>query len=254
MTNATPGPAGKVLILGALSAVAEQTARLHAAEGAHLTLVARKSEALDNVAQDLRTRGASQVDTLILDLADAAQATDLVSQWNEAMGGLSHAYLFYGILGDQDEAQSNLDQAESIAQINYTSAIRWAAAIGNVLEAQGSGVIVGISSVAGDRGRQSNYVYGSAKAGFSTFLQGLDHRLAVSGARALTVKMGFVVSPMTEGMDRSSPLWTQPQDAARLIVKAASKRRGIIYTPWFWRFIMLIIRSVPHSIFIKSKL
>lgn len=252
-----PGPnAGRrVVILGALSAIAVATARIYASEGAKLLLVARNADRLERIAGDLRARGAMSVDTAAIDLAgEAENAREHLAGWVATLGGLDHALLFYGYLGDQQAAQTDPDELSRILTVNFTSAAHWSEAIAAHYRKQDRGALVVISSVAGDRGRQSNYAYGAAKGGISLYIQGLAHSLASTGAHATAIKLGFVDTPMTDGMDKSGPLWATPAQVAPVIHKAAEKGGPFHYGPWFWRWIMLIIRSVPAFIMHRTKL
>lgn len=260
-TTAAPEPAANpnagrhVLILGALSAIAVATARLYAAEGARLVLVARNKERLDRVADDLRARGALAVETVTLDLvSEAPKAREHLADWSKLGGGLDHTLIFYGYLGDQKQAQEDPVELERILAVNFTSAAHWSEAIAARYRQQDHGSLVVISSVAGDRGRQSNYAYGAAKGAITLFVQGLAHSLASTRAHATAVKLGFVDTPMTDGMDKSGALWASPAQVATTIRKAADTTGPIHYGPWFWRWIMLVIRAVPAFIFHRTKL
>ena len=245
----------RAVILGALSAIAEETARLLAAEGARLCLVARNAERLQALAADLRLRGAAQVETAAHDLAEADDAPAKLAEWAGALGGLDEVYVFYGALGDQARSERDPAAAREAIDVNFTSQALWSLAAANMLEAQGAGALVMVSSVAGDRGRMSNYVYGAAKGGMSILGQGIAHRLAqAGGARATVVKLGFVRTPMTAGMNRSGPLWADASTAARAVREAARKGGPVIYAPWFWRLILLAIRLTPAAIFHKTRL
>ncbi len=250
-----PGAGRRVLILGALSAIAIATARLYAAEGARLTLVARNKERLDRIADDLRARGAVEVDAIALDLvSEAGSARKHLADWIKSMGGLDHALIFYGYLGDQEKAQTDPEELDRILAVNFTSAAQWSEAVAAHYRKQNHGSLVVISSVAGDRGRQSNYAYGAAKGAITLYVQGLAHSLASTGAHATAVKLGFVDTPMTDGMDKSGALWASPAQVATTIRKSADTKGPIHYGPWFWRPIMLIIRAVPSFIFHRTKL
>lgn len=245
----------RVLILGAQSAIAVATARLYAAEGARLVLVARNQDRLDRIADDLRARGALEVEAITLDLvAEAASARKHLADWQKLVGGLDHAHIFYGYLGDQEKAQTDPEELDRILTVNFTSAAQWSEAIAAHYRKQKHGSLVVISSVAGDRGRQSNYAYGAAKGAITLFVQGLAHSLASTGAHATAIKLGFVDTPMTDGMDKSGPLWASPAQVAATIRKAADTKGPIHYGPWFWRPIMLVIRAVPAFIFHRTKL
>lgn len=254
MTDAQAQP-NRVVILGALSAIAVATARIYAAEGASLVLVARNAQRLKLEADDLRARGAAKVETVDLDLeAAASDAQKHLADWSQRLGGIDHVIVLYGYLGSQEAAATDAGELKRILATNFTSAALWCEAAAGVLRAQGRGSLVAISSVAGDRGRQSNYAYGAAKGGLALYVQGLAHSLAPVGARAVAMKLGFVDTPMTDGMDKSGALWAQPEDVARAIRKAADRGGPIQYAPGIWRMIMLAIRSTPSFVFHKTKL
>jgi short-subunit dehydrogenase len=141
-----------------------------------------------------------------------------------------------------------------LLQVNFTSAAAWCQAIAAVFERQRSGALLVIGSVAGDRGRASNYVYGASKAGLGVFVEGVAHRLAGTGSRAVLIKPGFVDTPMTAGVARKSALWARPETVARVIVASANRGGPVVYAPWFWRAIMLVVRNVPSTIFHKTRL
>lgn len=248
-------PANRVVILGALSAIAVATARIYAAEGAALVLAARNAQRLKSLADDLRARGAMQVETAALDLeAVSAEAPHHLEMWSRAMGGIDHVLVIYGYLGSQDKASSDPAELSHIVSSNFSSAVMWCEAAAQIVRAQGKGSVVAVSSVAGDRGRQSNYAYGAAKGGLALYMQGLAHSLAKSGGRAVAVKPGFVDTPMTDGMNKSGALWAKPEQIGKAIRRAADKGGPIQYAPGLWRMIMLVIRSVPAFVFHKTKL
>ncbi|MGP1276138.1 MAG: SDR family NAD(P)-dependent oxidoreductase [Caulobacterales bacterium] len=253
----TTEPARKIIILGALSAMAAATARRLAEGGASLTLSGRTGEALERDAQDLRARGASHVSTLVADLADTSDCDALLMRASEAMGGLDTVLVFYGSLGDQSRAEQEPAHADAIITINYSSTVHWVLAAARVLEktAGARGVLLTASSVAGDRGRRSNYVYGSAKAGLSVLMQGLAHKWAAmdNAPSAVNLRLGFVETPMTDGIEnRGGPLWAKPDDIAGIVVRRLEKPgHPTVYAPWFWRCIMVIIRALPTAIFNK---
>ena len=248
-------PSNRVVILGALSAIAMATARIYAAEGAALVLVARNAERLKGLADDLRTRGAVQVETAAMDLeASAANARALMNEWKAKLGGLDHVHVIYGYLGTQDKATSDPSELARITSSNYSTAVQWCEAAANILRVQKHGAVVAISSVAGDRGRQSNYAYGAAKGGLALYMQGLAHSLAPTGARAVAVKPGFVDTPMTDGLKKGGALWASPEKVGKIIRRAADKGGPVQYAPGLWRMIMLVIRTVPSFVFHKTKL
>jgi short-subunit dehydrogenase len=242
----------KVIVLGALSAVAEQTARLYAAEGAELMLAGRDHDRLEAVAADLKVRGAAKAEVAALDLAaEAGEARfqALVA----ALGGVDHVILAYGVLGGS-ELETDLAAARALLEVDFTSAALWALAAANQLERQKGGALVAIGSVAGDRGRASNYVYGAAKAGLAVLMQGLAHRLSRVGARAVVVKPGFIDTPMTAHMPKSGPLWARPEAVARIVRRAADTGGPVVYAPGFWRLILLIIRTLPAPVLHRTRL
>jgi decaprenylphospho-beta-D-erythro-pentofuranosid-2-ulose 2-reductase len=256
MTSSHQGKQGarRILVLGALSAIAEAAARIWAAQGAHLVLAGRGQDRLESVAADLRIRGA-QVDILPGDLADMDCATSL-HQMAERLGGLDIVLVAYGVLTDQKLAESDPHVAQRSFAINFTSAAGWCLAAANILETQRRGALIVIGSVAGDRGRASNYVYGAAKAGLGILVQGIAHRLARVGARAVLIRPGYVDTPMTAHMVPKGLLWSKPGRIAEIIVRAGAEdgTPPVIYAPWFWRWIMLVIRLMPAFIFHRTKL
>lgn len=243
----------KILIIGASSAIAEATARRWAARGDALFLVARDAARLDAIAADLRVRGAAGVACHAMDATDLAAHAAMLEAALAALGGLDVALIAHGTLPEQKACAASVEQTLAAIAVNGTSVIALATRIGNLLEQQKGGVLAVIGSVAGDRGRQSNYVYGTAKGMVDIFMQGLRHRLAKSGAQALTIKPGFVDTPMTRDFAKGA-LWAQPDDIARGIVKAVDARRDVAYLPGFWRLIMLVIRHIPEKIFKKTSL
>ncbi len=245
----------RVVVLGALSAIAMAAARVYAAEGAALTLVARNADRLKDLAADLKARGAVQVEIAVMDLeADAVNAARHLADWSARMGGIDHIHVVYGYLGAQDNASADPTELSRITVSNFASAVHWCEAAANVLRAQMHGSLVAVSSVAGDRGRQSNYAYGAAKGGIALFVQGIAHSLAGTGARAVVVKPGFVDTPMTDGLKKGGPLWASADQVGRALRRAADKGGPIQYAPGKWRVVMAIIRSVPAFVFHKTKL
>ncbi len=247
------GAPRRIVILGAASAIAEAAARLWATEGARLALVGRNADRLEAIASDLLARGAAAVETLVADCA-SADATASLDKIAERLGGLDIVLLAYGVLGAQSELERDPGAAADLLKTNFVSAAGWCLAAASHFERQGSGALVVIGSVAGDRGRASNYVYGASKAGLGVLVQGLAHRLAKSGARAVLIKPGFVDTPMTAHIARKGALWAQPETVAHAIVNAADKGGPITYAPFYWRGIMAIIRGVPSLIFHRGNL
>lgn len=247
-----------VLVLGALSAVARASARRLAEKGASFFLIARNAAELEREADDLRVRGAKQVATLALDLADTSDCDGVLQRARVSLDSLDTILLFYGVLGDQSRAESEPGEAARIIDVTYTSAAQWVLAGARALEkhAGSRGVLITASSVAGDRGRRSNFVYGSAKAGLSVLMQGLAHRWSrlKDAPRAVNLKLGFVDTPMTDAVEKGGLLWAQPDDVARVVERSIETGGPTVYAPWFWRWIMLAIRVTPHIIFRRVNL
>lgn len=245
--------AKRVIVIGALSTIAMHACRLLASQGASLGLLARNGARLEDLAKDLRTRGAANVATQAQDLDQAQNAAADLDRMVQAIGGADAVMIFYGYLGDQSRAESDPEEALRIISTNFVSASAWALAGAALLEKRNTpgSVLLGISTVAGDRGRRSNYIYGAAKGGFSTLLQGIAHRMAAkpSGPRTKIIKFGFVDTAMTAGIPKGGPLWVSPATAAGYVVRALDRGGPIIYAPWFWRWIMLVIRVLPAPIF-----
>jgi short-subunit dehydrogenase len=244
--------AQRIVIIGAASAMAEAAARLWAAQGARIALVGRNGARLQAIAADLKARGATELTIAELDCAKADASAEL-NKLASDFCGLDIVLLAYGVLGDQGACERDPAASAEMLQVNFTSASAWCQAAANVFEAQKSGSLLVIGSVAGDRGRQSNYVYGASKAGLGVLVQGIAHRLARNGARAVLIKPGFVDTPMTSAFPKG-PLWAKADALGAIIVAAAQKGGPVVYAPSFWRFIMLVIRSVPSAVFHKTKL
>jgi len=242
----------KILIVGATSAIAEAVARLYAQRGDALALVARNERQLSAIADDLRVRGAAAVHTQLLDANELARHEAALAAAVQALDGLDVALIAHGTLSDQAACQSSVERMLQELQTNALSAMSLCTLLANRFEQQGSGTLAVISSVAGDRGRASNYVYGAAKAALSAFLSGLRQRLAPAGVRVLTIKPGFVDTPMTAQFKKGA-LWATPQKVAQDIVRAIDSGRPVLYTPWFWWGIMAIIRAIPERIFLRLK-
>lgn len=243
----------KVLIVGATSAIAQQVARRCAERGDALFLVARGLDKLQPIADDLSVRGAAQVATHALDADEIDHHAAMLDAAEQALGGLDTVLVAYGTLPDQDECAASPHAALQAWHTNAMSVIALVTDVANRMETRGAGLIAVISSVAGDRGRASNYVYGSAKAGLNAYLDGLRHRLYGSGVQVLTVRPGLVDTPMTAGMDKG-PLFAKPDKVGGDIFKAMNNRRAVVYTPGIWRWIMTIICCVPRFIFHRTQL
>ena len=235
------------LVVGATSSLAQALCRVLAKRGYSLTLAGRDEEELQLLASDIAVRFGSECRLMRADLA----APDFSPEECVALAGeFDSLILATGDMGNGDNR--DLVNLSYVTHLNYTVPAQLAAAAAEQMAARGGGTIVVISSVAGDRGRQSNYAYGSAKAALSTFASGLRNRYAKERVHVLTVKPGFVDTPMTWGM--KSPLIAARESVAETIARAMKKKKNVIYTPFFWRFIMLIIRHIPEPIFKRLKL
>ncbi|WP_137191117.1 SDR family oxidoreductase [Stenotrophomonas rhizophila] len=241
----------KVLIIGATSAIAEAVARLYAARGSALFLVGRNAARLETIAADLRVRGAQRVDTGVLDMNDVAgHAAMLDAAW-AATGGIDSVLVAHGTLPDQEACEQSVDLAMREFVTNGTSTIALCVALAQRLPS-GANLAV-ISSVAGDRGRASNYLYGSAKAAVTAFLSGLGQKLGKRGINVLTIKPGFVDTPMTRDFKKGA-LWASADKVAQGIVRASDRRRAVAYLPGFWWAIMMVIKNIPEFVFRRIKL
>lgn len=240
-----------VLILGAGSDMAVAIARQFAGNKYDIQLAARNAASLSALAQDLRIRYQVNASAHTFDATDFASHAAFYTSLPVAP---DITIAVFGYLGLQEKGQSDWNEAVRILHTNYTGAVSILNIVAEDYAIRGHGTIVGISSVAGERGRQSNYLYGSAKAGFTAYLSGLRNRLFHKGVHVLTVKPGFVYTRMTENLKTPASLTAQPQEVAKDIYKAVIAKKDLIYTKWFWRYIMLIIKSIPEGIFKKLKL
>ena len=242
----------RILIIGATSAIAERSARIWAARGAaELFLAARNEARLAAVARDLEVRGAGRVVVRPFEAGDtAARHAELIAAAWEALGRVDAILIAHGDLPDQAACEADPARALAALEINASSAIALMTLAAPRLEAQGSGTLAVISSPAGDRGRAGNYVYGAAKAAVSAFASGLGQRLARSGVAVVTLKPGFVDTPMTAAL-KKGPLWSSPERVATGIVRAMDARRPIAYVPGWWWAVMLVVRLLPERVFRK---
>jgi decaprenylphospho-beta-D-erythro-pentofuranosid-2-ulose 2-reductase len=243
----------QIVILGATSAIAEATARIWAGQGARLMLVARDAARAETIAADLKMRGAADAGIVALDCAKAdaeAELGKIISQ----IGRLDILLLAYGTLGDQRALETAPAAAAEMIRTNFDSAALWCLAVAAILERQRSGTLLVIGSVAGDRGRRSNYLYGATKGGLALLVEGIAHRLAPLGARAVVIKPGLVDTPMTAAFNKKGPLWAKPEAVARAIARSAEKGGPVVYAPAFWMAIMFAVRNLPWAIFRKTRL
>ena len=238
----------KVLIVGATSAIAEETARLFAKDMDRLFLVGRNESKLISLSRDLALRGAEQVDYAVLDLIRTDLHPEVIEKALQKMGGLDTVLIAHGSLPDQKACQASYVATLREIETNLLSVISFLTLLGNFFEKQGSGTIAVISSVAGDRGRMSNYVYGSSKAALNAFLSGLRGRLYKAGVQVITIKPGFVDTPMTAEFKKGF-LWASSESVGKGIYRAIQKKKTVVYLPGFWRLIMLVIRAIPENFF-----
>ena len=234
------------LVIGATSDIGRAIARKLAAGGCALQLAARDPAQLRREMRDLRARAGATVTAHRCDVLDEDGGISLLDTLDPLP---DVAVCVVGRLGDQAESQRDGSAAERVMRTNYVGPALLTGALAERFERRGSGVLVGVSSVAGERGRASNYVYGSAKAGFTAFLSGLRARLAASGVHVATVKPGFVRTRMTDGMDLPARLTATPEEVAAAVVAAIRRPRDVIYVRRVWRPIMFVLRALPERLF-----
>ena len=237
-----------ILIIGATSAIAEHCARIWAARGDALHLVARREQHVQVIASDLKVRGASEVTTYVTDLNDMDKHEELLNVADDALTSVDIVLIAHGTLSNQKSCELSVEESLQEIQTNALSTISLLTVIANRFEAKKSGTICVISSVAGDRGRASNYVYGSAKAMVTAFTSGLRQRLYKSNVSVVTIKPGFVDTPMTSDFKKGF-LWAKPNTVANKIVKAIDNKNAEVYAPTFWWFVMKIVMALPNSLF-----
>jgi short-subunit dehydrogenase len=243
--------AKKILVLGATSGIAEATCRIWAAQGAQLFLVARNADKLAAVAADLKLRGASYVGTAVADLDDTDKHAELLTHAVNSLTGMDIAFLAHGILGDQARGEQEFEQAAQIIYTNFMAPVSLLTWLANYCVQRHAGVIAVLSSVAGERGRKSNYIYASSKAGLTAFLSGLRNRIDREGVTVITIKPGPVNTSMTAHMNIRK---ADVNKVASTIVKAIDKRVDTLYVPSIFLPIMFIVRHIPERIFKKLNL
>ena len=240
-----------VLIIGAKSDIAKEIARTYAKNGYNLYLAARKAEELEDLKQDIQVRSGVEVKLQEFDITAYDTHEEFYSSLEEKPLGV---IVVSGYMVEQKLAQKNFNESLQTINVNYTGAVSILNIIANDFEQERRGFIVGVSSVAGDRGRKANYIYGSAKAAFSAYLGGLRNRLFDSGVSVLTVKPGFVNTKMTENLDLPEKLTAEPEDVANDIYNAQQKGRNVLYTKSIWMLVMLIIKHIPEFMFKKMSI
>ncbi len=243
----------KILVIGATSLIAEHCARIWAKRGDSLFLVGRDHNRLDILTSDLSLRGASEVQNYVLDISKLNEHLSMLEKAATSLNGIDIVLIAHGNLSDQTLCQNDVNLAISEIELNALSVISLLTHLANKFEKKNSGVIAVLSSVAGDRGRSSNYVYGSAKAMLTCFTSGLRQRLHYSNVSVLTIKPAYIDTPMTANYKKGI-LWRTAKSVAPSIVKAIDLRRDEIYVPKFWWIIMTIIRLIPTTIFKRLNL
>ncbi|MDR2678426.1 MAG: SDR family oxidoreductase [Zoogloeaceae bacterium] len=244
----------RILIIGASSAIAAACARLWAADGARLFLVARDAEKLAVLASDFHTRGAVEIIPYQMDASDTSAHAAMIQQAFQAFQGLDIALIAHGTLPDQTACEQDAALTLREFSLNGLSVIALLTGLAPCFEKQQGGALAVITSVAGDRGRPSNYVYGSAKAAVSTFCEGLRARLFRHGVTLTDIRPGFVATPMTRGLPLPGLLTSTPEAVAKRIVPAIGRGTDVLYTPFYWRFILYAIRLLPRAVFKRLKL
>ncbi len=243
-----------VLIIGATSAIATACARLWAAEQANFFLVGRNNDKLEQTANDLKARGAVNTHIYTLDVNDFASHAKMLETCFDKLEKVDIALFAHGTLPDQNACEQSVELALQEFSSNCLSIIALLTLLANRMETQHSGTIAVISSVAGDRGRQSNYLYGTAKAAVTTFCEGLRARMFKVGVHVMTIKPGFVDTPMTQGLPLPGLLVASPEKVAGVIHKGIKRQTDMVYAPDFWWLIMVIIKNIPSFIFKRTKL
>jgi len=242
-----------IVIIGATSAIATATARRWAVPANRVVLMGRNAEGMDALSKDLAVRGAGAVDVVVEDPSDVESHPATVARVTETLQTIDIVLIAHGSLPDQKATEADTALFLREFTVNALSVMSYAGLFANVLEAQGSGCVAVITSVAGDFGRQSNYTYGSAKGAVNVFLQGLRNRLHARGVRVVTIKPGFVDTPMTAHLKKGL-LWAQPDTVAARIVAFCATGDGEHYVPGFWRLIMTVLQTIPASVRVKLKL
>jgi len=243
----------KIFIAGALSAIAQETARCFAAEGAALFLAARDAKKLEMSADDLRARGASFVGFAVADFDQVDQHQALIQHADSVLQGMDAALIAYGYLPEQEACEKDFNLVRRTFETNLMSVISLVMVLAPLFAARQTGTLAVIGSVAGDRGRYKNYVYGAAKGALALYLQGVRARLSRSGVHVLTIKPGFVDTPMTAGMKKNL-LFADSALIGRLIHRAMHSHKDILYAPWFWRWILFVVCAIPEGVFKKLKI
>lgn len=240
-----------VLILGAVSDIAEAIAYAYAERGDNVILAARNITRLERVKADMQIRFDKSPSLVEFDAINFDSHTSFYQNLPQSPDTV---VCVFGFMDDNEKALHDFSIAKQTIDVNYTGAVSILNIAANDMATKGKGTIIGISSVAGERGRQSNFIYGSSKAGFTAYLAGLRNYLFHKGVHVLTVKPGFVKTKMTEGMPLNPKLTAQPKQIAKDVLRAADKKKDVLYTLWMWKYIMAIIRNIPEGVFKKFKM
>jgi short-subunit dehydrogenase len=240
-----------VLIFGATSDIAQELAKQYAQRKADVTLLGIDTAMLAPFKADLEIRYSVKIKLVEFDILNySAPDVSLISLIDSS----DVSIMLIGYLGDQDKADENDNELLRIINLNYVKVVEVISQIQRIYVNKKSGLIAGVSSVAGDRGKQSNFAYGSAKAGLSVYLDGLRNRLYPKGIHVLTIKPGFMATKMTEHMDLPKPLTASPKAAAKAIINAIDKKKNKIYINWIWKYLMMVIKTIPEPVFKKMKM
>lgn len=242
----------RVLIFGATSAIAKRTAQCFVEHGAALFLVARDRTALAALAEALR-QGGARVETAVMDALDWDRHQAMITEAADRLGGLDVVLVAHGTLPDQRACDASFAETRRALDVNLLSVLSIVLAAANHFEARGAGTIAVLSSVAGDRGRRSNYIYGAAKGALNLALQGLRNRLHGAGVKVVTIKLGRVDTPMTASFEKGRT-WAKPEDVGPSICRAIERGKDVVYVPAYWRVVMLILRSLPEAWFKRLRL
>lgn len=240
-----------VLILGATSTVAMELATIYARKGIHLQLASRQIRRLNSFKSDLEIRFNAKVDLVEFDVENTESHSDFYLSLEPRP---SLVVCLFGHLGKQEEAVVDWKIASRILNVNFVGAVSIMNIISRDFKAKRKGVLVGVSSVAGERGRQSNFIYGSAKAGFTTYLSGLRNEMVTNNVHVVTINPGFIRSKMIAGIDTPAILTASPHKVALAIVKSVEKRKDVVYVLWIWKWIMFVIKLIPEFLFKRLNL
>lgn len=242
-----------IVILGAYSGIAKEVSRLYAKDGNNLFLIGRDVVILENMISDLKIRGANNIYSHAMDLNDFGEHTTLLTLIQNKFKIIDIIFLCYGSLTEQQKAETDFQETLKELNTNLLGPISLISHFSNILEKNKHGNIAVVTSVSGDRGRQSNYIYGTAKGGLSIFLQGIRNRLFKTGVYITDIKPGYVSTPMTANIPKNF-LFADPKNVAKKIYRAIKKNKETVYVPWFWFFIMAVIKLIPEKIFKRLKL